>query len=75
MSSPDRSSIEVPPGLPPDTSGDPTARRYQGRVAVVTGAARGIGRATAHLPARFWDPAIRLTRYTVEKFGDGYPAH
>lgn len=29
----------------------------------------------ARLPARFWDPAIRLTRYTVEKYGDGYPAH
>ena len=29
----------------------------------------------ARLPARFWDPAIRLTRYTVEKFGDGYGAH
>jgi AmmeMemoRadiSam system protein A len=29
----------------------------------------------ARLPARFWDPAIRLTRYTVEKFGDGHPAH
>lgn len=28
----------------------------------------------ARLPARFWDPAIRLTRYTVEKYGDGYPA-
>ncbi|MFN8622657.1 MAG: SDR family oxidoreductase [Chloroflexota bacterium] len=46
MSAADLSHIEVPPGLPPDTSGDPTARRYQGRVAVVTGAARGIGRAT-----------------------------
>lgn len=32
-------------------------------------------RQKAQLPARFWDPAIRLTRYTVEKFGDGYPAH
>jgi hypothetical protein len=32
-------------------------------------------REKARLPARFWDPAIRLTRYTVEKFGDGYPAH
>jgi AmmeMemoRadiSam system protein A len=32
-------------------------------------------RQKARLPARFWDPAIRLTRYTVEKFGDGYPAH
>jgi AmmeMemoRadiSam system protein A len=29
----------------------------------------------ARLPARFWDARIRLTRYTVEKFGDGYPAH
>jgi hypothetical protein len=29
----------------------------------------------AQLPERFWDPAIRLTRYTVEKYGDGYPAH
>ncbi|HEX4944547.1 MAG TPA: AmmeMemoRadiSam system protein A [Usitatibacteraceae bacterium] len=29
----------------------------------------------ARLPARFWDPAIRLTRYTVEKYGDGHPAH
>lgn len=28
----------------------------------------------ARLPARFWDPAMRLTRYTVEKFGDGRPA-
>lgn len=28
----------------------------------------------ARLPARFWDPAMRLTRYTVEKFGDGCPA-
>jgi AmmeMemoRadiSam system protein A len=27
-------------------------------------------RGKARLPARFWDPAIRLTRYTVEKFGD-----
>ena len=32
-------------------------------------------RQKARLPARFWDPAIRLSRYTVEKFGDGYPAH
>lgn len=32
-------------------------------------------RLKARLPPRFWDPAIRLTRYTVEKFGDGYPAH
>jgi AmmeMemoRadiSam system protein A len=32
-------------------------------------------RQKARLPARFWDPAIRLTRYTVEKYGDGYPAH
>jgi AmmeMemoRadiSam system protein A len=32
-------------------------------------------RQKARLPARFWDPAIRLTRYTVEKFGDGCPAH
>jgi AmmeMemoRadiSam system protein A len=32
-------------------------------------------RQKALLPARFWDPAIRLTRYTVERFGDGYPAH
>ena len=31
-------------------------------------------RRKASLPASFWDPAIRLTRYTVEKFGDGYPA-
>jgi AmmeMemoRadiSam system protein A len=29
----------------------------------------------ARLPERFWDPAIRLTRYTVEKYGDGHPAH
>jgi hypothetical protein len=29
----------------------------------------------ARLPARFWDPGIRLTRYTGENFGDGYPAH
>lgn len=29
----------------------------------------------ARLPARFWDPAIRLTRYTVEKYDDGHPAH
>lgn len=29
----------------------------------------------ARLPAGFWDPAIRLTRYTVEKYGDGHPAH
>ena len=29
----------------------------------------------ARLPSRFWDPAIRLTRYTVEKYGDGRPAH
>ena len=29
----------------------------------------------ARLPARFWDPAIRLTRYTVEKYGDEYQAH
>ncbi len=28
----------------------------------------------ARLPARFWDPAIRLTRYTVEKYRDGHPA-
>jgi hypothetical protein len=32
-------------------------------------------RRKARLPARFWDERIRLTRYTVEKFGDGYPAH
>lgn len=32
-------------------------------------------RQKARLPSRFWDPAIRLTRYTVEKYGDGYPAH
>lgn len=31
-------------------------------------------RLKARLPARFWDPDLRLTRYTVEKFGDGYPA-
>lgn len=31
-------------------------------------------RQKARLPARFWDPSIRLTRYTVEKYGDGYPA-
>jgi AmmeMemoRadiSam system protein A len=29
----------------------------------------------ARLPARFWDPAIRLTRYTVEKFGDECTQH
>jgi len=29
----------------------------------------------ARLPARFWDPAIRITRYTVEKYGDGRAAH
>lgn len=29
----------------------------------------------ARLPARFWDPAIRLTRYTVEKYADEHPAH
>lgn len=29
----------------------------------------------ARLPADFWDPGIRLTRYTVEKYGDGHPAH
>jgi AMMECR1 domain-containing protein len=29
----------------------------------------------ARLPERFWDPAIRLTRYTVEKFADGHRAH
>lgn len=28
----------------------------------------------AELPARFWDPAIRLTRYTVEKYRDDRPA-
>ncbi len=27
-------------------------------------------RQKARLPPRFWHPAIRLTRYTVEKFGD-----
>jgi AmmeMemoRadiSam system protein A len=32
-------------------------------------------RQKARLPARFWDPAIRLTRYTVEKYGDGHAAH
>ncbi len=32
-------------------------------------------RRKAGLPAGFWDPAIRLTRYTVEKYGDGHPAH
>jgi len=32
-------------------------------------------RRKAGLPASFWDPAIRLTRYTVEKYGDGHPAH
>ncbi len=32
-------------------------------------------REKARLPARFWDPGIRLTRYTVEKYHDGYPAH
>jgi len=32
-------------------------------------------RGKARLPARFWDPAIRLTRYTVEKYVDGCPAH
>jgi AmmeMemoRadiSam system protein A len=32
-------------------------------------------RRKARLPARFWDPGIRLTRYTVEKFGDAHPAH
>lgn len=29
----------------------------------------------ARLPSRFWDPAIRITRYTVEKYGDGRAAH
>lgn len=29
----------------------------------------------ARLPEGFWDPGIRLTRYTVEKFGDGVAAH
>ncbi len=28
----------------------------------------------AKLPAHFWDPAIRLTRYTVEKYDDGRAA-
>jgi AmmeMemoRadiSam system protein A len=32
-------------------------------------------RQKARLPARFWDASIRLTRYTVEKFGDGYAPH
>lgn len=31
-------------------------------------------RRKAGLPAGFWDPAIRLTRYTIEKYGDGHPA-
>lgn len=42
----DLAAIVVPPTLPAVTSGDPTARRYPDRVALVTGAARGIGRAT-----------------------------
>jgi AmmeMemoRadiSam system protein A len=32
-------------------------------------------RLKARLPAHFWDPEIRLTRYTVEKYGDGCAAH
>jgi AmmeMemoRadiSam system protein A len=32
-------------------------------------------RRKARLPARFWDPAMRLTRYTVEKYGDEYAPH
>ena len=31
-------------------------------------------RQKASLPGRFWDPAIRLTRYTVEKYGDAIAA-
>lgn len=27
----------------------------------------------ASLPGDFWDPAIRLSRYTVDKYGDGPP--
>ena len=38
--------LAVPSGLPEATSGDPTARRFEGRHCLVTGAASGIGRAT-----------------------------
>lgn len=38
--------VGVPPTLPDVTSGQPTARRFEGRSCLVTGAASGIGRAT-----------------------------
>ena len=40
-------AIAVPPGLPEVSAGAPSARRFVDRVCVVTGAASGIGRATA----------------------------
>jgi NAD(P)-dependent dehydrogenase (short-subunit alcohol dehydrogenase family) len=43
----DPSAIEVPPALPTTTDGAPSARRFEGRVAVVTGAGGGIGRAVS----------------------------
>jgi meso-butanediol dehydrogenase/(S,S)-butanediol dehydrogenase/diacetyl reductase len=42
-----REAVAVPPGLPEVTSGEPQARRFQGQDCLVTGAASGIGRATA----------------------------
>jgi NAD(P)-dependent dehydrogenase (short-subunit alcohol dehydrogenase family) len=42
-----QAAMTVPAGLPETTSGDPQARRFQGLDCLVTGAASGIGRATA----------------------------
>ena len=38
---------DVPPGLPDITAGSPHADRFRDRVCLITGAASGIGRATA----------------------------
>ena len=43
----DSGDTSVPAGLPPLSAGSPRADRFRGKVCLVTGAASGIGRATA----------------------------